>query len=335
MGCGASSAVAEAHAAAAAAVDTKATAAPAADTQNQVMNPQVQQLPGLKLNPSHLQPVRVDKTMCSGDADLAALVASPGADAPATQQGTRPPLHYEGSPSVGGSFLAPLPTFGHKSTREAGGRSVPRRRHSDGWKDTRASMAHTHPLSNPWAADNKTLPRRRRSESSSSRVGPSPPPIHGSLLRRPSSSSSRGSSRGSQGGSDDLGGDDDVVFGTPSPVCAPDLRGGGKCDSATDDDGQSARSSPVLRVGLVHGTDERTVCALGLAAHSTKSLFRFFGTFGEVVDLTVSDAKDVTDHSTAAVLVTFANSEAANAALVATPHMDNVQVHTAPTHDPN
>lgn len=91
----------------------------------------------------------------------------------------------------------------------------------------------------------------------------------------------------------------------------------------------------MLRVGLVHGTDERTVCALGLAAHSTKSLFRFFGTFGEVVDLTVSDAKDVTDHSTAAVLVTFANSEAASAALVATPHMDNVQVHTAPTHDPN
>jgi outer membrane biosynthesis protein TonB len=105
----------------------------------------------------------------------AGLVLASETSTPSTSSVHRPALVYAGAASVGGSFLAPLPSFGAGSADDDGARRSPGinpaslahvRRHSDGWRPA---------LSGLWADGADALSAAASSRSRLHR-GPRRPP---------------------------------------------------------------------------------------------------------------------------------------------------------------
>ena len=129
----------------------------------------------------------------------------------------RPVLQYAGAASIGGSFLAPLPSFGAGSASvgvgmgdsggaASGGALAPLRRHSDGWRQPTASSPGSSFDSSLSPLSAASLGLGPAAHRSSSYRGPRRPPSAGRKLRPSSRASSRGSANGTLSEDEDGGG---------------------------------------------------------------------------------------------------------------------------------
>ena len=147
------------------------------------------------------------------------LVLASEPSTPPTSSIHRPALLYAGAASVGGSFLAPLPSFGARSADDGARRSpgintaglAHARRHSDGWQPAWSGL---------WAggADALSTVTAAAASRSRQRAGPRRPPSAGVRKRPSSRSSSRGSDYGAY--TDDESGDGVYCARAGARACA-------------------------------------------------------------------------------------------------------------------